>query len=181
MEWMILPLKRYAQFTGRSRRMEYWMWVLFVILAMIVLSILDTVLGLGGRSSVSSVAPGPAGSISYGYGARAYGGVLTGIFGLATLIPGIAVSVRRLHDRDRSGWWILAPGIPYIVGIILTFVAAVSVSWVLMMFAMLLFFAGFIGAIVLLVWYCLPGTAGPNRFGPDPLDITNEQLAQTFE
>ena len=54
MEWMILPLKRYAEFSGRSRRKEYWMWILFLILANIVLSILDAVLGLGGSATTTT-------------------------------------------------------------------------------------------------------------------------------
>ncbi len=65
-------------------------------------------------------------------------GILSGIYGLAMLIPSIAVGVRRMHDIDRSGWWLLIAFVP------------------------------FIGVIVLLVFALLPGTAGDNRFGPDP-------------
>ncbi len=65
--------------------------------------------------------------------------VVSPLFGLATFLPSIAIGVRRLHDLDRSGWWLLLVFIPLI------------------------------GAIVLLIWYCAKGTAGPNRFGPDPL------------
>ena len=61
------------------------------------------------------------------------------LFGLATLLPGLAVAVRRLHDIDRTGWWILLALIPLV------------------------------GAIVLIIWYCTKGTDGPNRFGPNPL------------
>jgi uncharacterized membrane protein YhaH (DUF805 family) len=61
------------------------------------------------------------------------------LFNLAAFLPSIAVAVRRLHDLDRSGWWIL------------------------------LIFLPLIGAVVLIVWYCTRGTEGPNQFGPDPL------------
>lgn len=66
-------------------------------------------------------------------------GLFTGIFTLAILVPSFALVSRRLHDTDRSFWWFLIVLIP------------------------------FIGAILLLVWYCTKGTAGDNRFGPDPL------------
>jgi uncharacterized membrane protein YhaH (DUF805 family) len=66
-------------------------------------------------------------------------GLLSGIAGLALFLPGLAMSIRRLHDRDKSGWLFLLILIP------------------------------FVGAIILLIWYCMRGTIGPNRFGPDPL------------
>ena len=116
MEWMILPLKRYAQFNGRSRRKEFWMWVLFVILATIVLTILDSILGLGGRTVAGPSSSATPTMTSFGYGAAASGGILTMIFSLAILIPNLAVSVRRLHDTNRSGWWILLPLLPYGIG-----------------------------------------------------------------
>jgi uncharacterized membrane protein YhaH (DUF805 family) len=77
---------KYAVFSGRSLRSEYWFWVLFGFLATIVLSIIDSVV-FGTRTSSS--------------------GPLEILFGLATIIPGIAVTVRRLHDVNKSGWWIL--------------------------------------------------------------------------
>lgn len=82
MEWMLLPLKRYAQFDGRSRRMEYWMFFLFTFVVSIVLQILDAMLGLG---------------------------FLYLVFALGVLVPSIAVGIRRMHDTDHSGWWILVP------------------------------------------------------------------------
>lgn len=75
--------KKYAVFSGRSRRSEYWYWTLFTLIAGIVLSLID--------SAVS-------GSHTF---------VLQAIFGLVTFMPGLAVSIRRLHDVDRSGWWML--------------------------------------------------------------------------
>jgi uncharacterized membrane protein YhaH (DUF805 family) len=104
----------YVNFADRASRSEYWYWVLFIIIAEIVTSIID-----------------------YAIGAQ----VLTGIFGLATLLPNIAVAIRRLHDLDRTGWWIFLGLIPVI------------------------------GTIILLIWFCTKGTDGPNRFGPDPLGL----------
>jgi uncharacterized membrane protein YhaH (DUF805 family) len=102
----------YVNFAGRAIRSEYWYWVLFVFLAEIVTAIIDAVIGAQ---------------------------ITTTIFGLAVLLPGLAVAIRRLHDLDRSGWWVLLALIPLV------------------------------GAIVLLVWFCSRGTEGQNRFGPDPL------------
>jgi uncharacterized membrane protein YhaH (DUF805 family) len=134
MEWMLLPLRRYAQFSGRAQRKEYWMFALFVVLGSLVLSGLDTVLGLGGHASSYTVnMPG-----NYAAGSNLSGGILTDIFSLAIIIPSIAVAVRRLHDVDKSGWWLLIELIPIV------------------------------GWIIVLVWACTEGTRGPNRFGPDP-------------
>ena len=83
MNWYIGALKKYAVFSGRARRMEYWMFVLFNL-------IIGFVLGF-----VEGLAGGP--------------GIVGNIYSLAVLIPGIAVGVRRKHDTDRSGWWLLLP------------------------------------------------------------------------
>ena len=110
MEYMIMPLKRYADFSGRSRRKEYWMWVLFVMVGMILVGILDSMLGLGGGStSYSSYSDT---GVSAGFSAG--GGILSLIFLLATLLPGIAVGIRRMHDTDHSGWWVLVPIVPLV-------------------------------------------------------------------
>ena len=103
----------YVKFSGRAMRSEYWYWVLF------------TVLGDDRRRD---------------YRRRArHIGHRSALFGLATLLPSLAVQVRRLHDLDRTGWWIFIGVIPLI------------------------------GWIILIIWYCSRGTAGPNRFGPDAL------------
>lgn len=173
MEWMILPLKRYVDFTGRSRRKEYWLWILFLIVADVVLSILDAVLGLGGSATTTtSTAPGAigaAGSLS--------GGLLSKIFVLGVFVPNIAVAVRRLHDTDRSGWWILLPIVPLLF--IAGGVIAVGVSG--MIVAGVAFLGFFISGLLLLVWYCSEGTRGPNRFGDDPKADLPADLARTFE
>lgn len=174
MEWMILPLKRYAQFSGRSRRMEFWMWVLFVIGAVVVLSVVDSLLGLGGSTQMGTGAVPGATGVTGAY-ANTRGGILTGVFSLAILVPNIAVQVRRLHDIGRSGWWIGSFYLLYVVFLAGVFalgmsalggatpnVAAYGVIFGVGGLAFLIY------AIVLLVFFFLPGTTGPNRYGPDP-------------
>ena len=82
-----LGFQRYFEFSGRSTRAEYWWWGLFVIIAGSVLTGVDWFIGT--------------------YDVETDSGLLNSVFGLATLIPGLAIGVRRLHDIDRSGWWIL--------------------------------------------------------------------------
>lgn len=120
MEWATLPLKKYADFTGRARRKEYWMFALLVIAASVVIGMVEGILGLSGTLAMY--------------------GPLSLLFMLAILIPSIAVGVRRLHDTNRSGWWMLIGLIPIV------------------------------GSIVLLVFFVLEGTRGPNAYGPDPLE-----------
>lgn len=98
MNWYIKVLKKYAVFSGRARRKEYWFFVLFNILISIVFSVIDVAVG------------------SFSEGAAM--GFLGGIYTLAVLIPSIAVGVRRLHDTDRSGWWFLIVLVPFVGGII---------------------------------------------------------------
>lgn len=134
-----MPLRRYADFSGRSRRKEYWMFTLGIL---IVFTIVSAVVGgiagaLGGATNSSN---GVAGLGLAGMG-------ILGLMGLAIIIPSLAVQVRRLHDQDRTGWWILIGFIPYL------------------------------GGLVMLVFMCLPGTRGPNSYGPDP---KQENLADVF-
>ena len=124
MSWYLEALKKYAVFSGRSRRMEFWYFVLFNLIVYIVLSLVDALLGT--YNVVQGV------------------GLLSSIYGLAVLIPTLALWVRRLHDIDRTGWWILINLIPLI------------------------------GTIVLLVFALTPGTPGSNRYGPDPKQATGE-------
>jgi uncharacterized membrane protein YhaH (DUF805 family) len=110
MEYMFLPLKRYLDFSGRSRRREYWLYILFWTIAFYVIMYLDSALGLGGTSS------GYAEGTSVGF--QMTGGILTWVFFAATIIPNIAVAIRRVHDQDKAGWFILIP----IYGFILMFI-----------------------------------------------------------
>jgi len=125
MQWYLKVLKQYADFNGRARRTEFWMFTLFSVIASIVLALVDTLIGTAtfvGSGSAFVYSPG----------------LLGGLYALAVLIPSLAVTVRRLHDQDKSGWFILLGLIP------------------------------FVGGIIVLVFMCLEGTQGPNRYGPDP-------------
>ncbi len=106
---------KYATFQGRACRSEYWYFYLFDVIVFLIAGIVDLAI--------------------FGYDVN----VVSSIWALATFIPAIAVAVRRLHDIDRTGWWLL------------------------------LHFVPLIGLIILLVWFCTRGTAGPNRFGENPL------------
>lgn len=97
MSWYLQALKRWSDFNGRSRRKEYWMFLLFNVIVSIVLGIIDMLIGT--------------------YSMNTGVGVLSGVYMLVVLIPGIAVTIRRLHDTGRSGWWILIALVPIIGGI----------------------------------------------------------------
>jgi uncharacterized membrane protein YhaH (DUF805 family) len=112
MSWYFAVLKKYAQFSGRARRTEYWM---FFVVSLIISAFLAFIDGRAGT-----------------------GGIIGIVYSLAVLVPSLAVTVRRLHDTDRSGWWLL------------------------------IFLVPVIGAIVLLVFAIVDGTPGDNRFGPSP-------------
>jgi uncharacterized membrane protein YhaH (DUF805 family) len=113
MNWYLDIIKhKYATFSGRARRKEYWMFFLINILIAIALAIVEAILGLPG--------------------------ILGGLYALALLIPGIAVTVRRLHDTGRTGWWILIALVPVI------------------------------GFIILLVFMVLDSQPGDNAYGPNP-------------
>ena len=118
MNWYLECLRKYGVFGGRARRKEYWYFVLFNIIIGIVLAFID----------------GATGSFSAEVGM----GLLSGIYFLAVLIPSVAVTVRRLHDTDHSGWWFLISLIPII------------------------------GAIVLFVFTVQDSNAGENKYGPSP-------------
>ena len=99
MNWYLEVLKKYAVFSGRARRKEYWFFVLFNLIISLVLTFIDS--GLGTLNEET------------GYG------LLSGVYSLAVLIPSLAVAVRRLHDTGRTGWWLLIGLIPLIGLIVL--------------------------------------------------------------
>lgn len=113
----------YANFSGRALRSEYWWWVVFVWIAGLVANIIDR--ALGWRVYETTV-----------NGLQQGSGPVAAIVGLALLIPGLAVLVRRLHDTDHSGWWFWLVLIPII------------------------------GWIVLIFFLASAGTPGPNKYGP---------------
>lgn len=101
MQWMILPYRRYFDFSGRSRRMEYWMFALFQVLVGAVISALF---------GVNTYQVGA--TVGFNSALTGTGGLLQNVFGLISFIPGLAVAVRRLHDQDRSGWLLLLIFLP---------------------------------------------------------------------
>ncbi|MBK1659496.1 DUF805 domain-containing protein [Paracraurococcus ruber] len=117
-------LARYAVFQGRARRSEYWWFFLFTILMQLATGVLDA--ALFGRDGMGTI------------------NLLTT---LGLLLPGLAVGVRRLHDTDRSGWWLLVGLVPVI------------------------------GTIALIIWFSTPGLQGSNRYGPDPTRAERFALA----
>lgn len=150
MEYMFLPFKRYFDFSGRSRRMEFWMFMLLIIIVYAVLAVI--VFGTGSAArNLATMDPADTMGI---YGVLFSGmGILFAIWWLVTIIPTIAVSVRRFHDRDMSGWWYLG----VIVGSLLPFI-------------------GVLISLAYLVFMALPGTPGPNRFGEDPKNPSNADV-----
>jgi len=101
MNWFLLALKKYATFSGRAQRAEYWYFYLFYLLIFIGLSMVDGITG--------------------SFNAAAGIGLLGGLYSLALVIPSLAVGVRRLHDTGRSGWWLLIGLIPLIGVLVLLF------------------------------------------------------------
>ena len=89
LDWALMPLRRYTDFSGRSRRKEYWSFWLATVIVGILTSMIDGALGMTGLV-------GPYGP-------------LTALLYLGVLVPSIAVAIRRMHDQDKSGWWILFP------------------------------------------------------------------------
>jgi uncharacterized membrane protein YhaH (DUF805 family) len=121
---MFMPLKRYADFSGRSRRREYWMWMIFILVVQVVLYGLTIGAASNAGGEMTSAVAVPFGALL--------------VFLLAILIPSMAVSVRRLHDQDRSGLYLLLGLVPIA------------------------------GPLAVLVLMSRPGSRGPNRYGPDP-------------
>lgn len=157
-DWAKRPIiEKYADFSGRAPRAEYWWYVLALVVAYIVVAIIEGVLG------IHRMIAGMYGPIS-------------ALLWLATIIPSIAVGVRRLHDVDRTGWWILLPAIPEALMIIMALMTAGAVAagggfgaaMGGLAITALLGLVALIGAIVVLVFSVMPGTKGPNRFGADP-------------
>lgn len=105
MHWMLMPLRRYAEFSGRSRRKEFWMWVLLTT----IVSTIITVIGLLGAEE---------GVFSDEEEITLYFACTLGLMSLLIFIPNLAVIVRRLHDTDRSGWnilWGLVPALGFFI------------------------------------------------------------------
>ena len=150
MDWAKRPLERYADFSGRAPRAEYWWFTLFAIIALVVVSVVENMIGIGGM--IMGVY-GPLSCLLY----------------LGLLVPSLAVGVRRLHDTNRPGWWLIPTVVCYAAAMVVggkeMMTANPTASFGL---AGMLMLAGMAFAIILLVFYCLEGTKGDNSYGPDP-------------
>jgi len=113
MNWYVEVLKKYAVFSGRAHRTEFWMFALFSFIVTIVLSVIDAIIGTMG--------------------------LLYSLYSLAVLLPSLGVSIRRLHDIGKTGWWLLIAFVPVI------------------------------GSIVLLIFMVLESQEGQNQYGPNPI------------
>jgi uncharacterized membrane protein YhaH (DUF805 family) len=104
--------KKYATFTGRASRSEYWWWVLVAVAVGIIINIITAAGGASGATVAAdgSAVPGPGAAV---------GLVLLAIWGLATIVPSLALTVRRLHDVNLSGWLVLLGLVPFLGGIAL--------------------------------------------------------------
>jgi uncharacterized membrane protein YhaH (DUF805 family) len=122
MNWYLDALKKYAVFNGRSHRKAYWLFVLFNMLIAIGLAIVDSMAGTFDQET--------------GFG------LFGALYALAVFLPGLAITVRRLHDTSRSGWWALLVLIPVL------------------------------GALVLIVFMVLDSHPGTNEYGPNPKGVT---------
>ena len=149
-DWAKRPiLEKYADFSGRAPRAEYWWFALAMIVAYVVLSIVESIIGIN--------------HMVFGI----YG-PLTALLWLATIVPSIAVGIRRLHDTSRTGWWILLPIVPYCLAFALGGAALAQGNYAGAGIAAIFMFVGLIAAVALLVFMVLPSTPGDNRYGSNP-------------
>ncbi len=126
---MHVVTQKYAEFSGRARRAEYWNF----LLVQIGLSIIPYALGMIGAA------------MEFGF-LSVVGFVIYGIIALALVVPGLGVSVRRLHDTGRSGWWLLISLVPVV------------------------------GAIAMIYFLVSDGHRGQNQYGPDPKASVNDPI-----
>jgi len=127
MEWYLKVVRdNYSNFEGRARRQEYWMFTLFHVIILFILAL------IGGMVS--------------GFSDSTFGFVPIGIYLLGTIIPSIAVTVRRLHDINKSGWFYLVGMIPYV------------------------------GGFIMLFFTCKNGDVGSNQYGPDPKNPNSDDI-----
>jgi uncharacterized membrane protein YhaH (DUF805 family) len=129
MDWYVAAWKKYADFSGRARRKEYWYFGLFNGLVFIVIYLLIGLLGGFNENDAPRATAIPA-----------Y--VLLALYYLAVIVPSLAVTVRRLHDIDKSGWWIF-----------INFVPAVGGIW-------------------FLILMCMDSVPDANQWGPNPKDAS---------
>ena len=174
MKLMFQPFRRYFDFSGRARRAEFWLFQFFCVAVSVVVGAIDPS-GWSHPPQLEILATGPdigaPVAVSFNLGVFSiFLSIAMSLFGLAVLMPAISVSVRRLHDRDLTGWWIASPFalfllLPFLgVGIFLEFMTGLLIAAII-----IAAIAMIVVAITLFVFFCLKGTNGRNRYGPDPL------------
>lgn len=136
MKYYIHVLKNYARFNGRARRSEYWYFILFNFFVSVIAMIIDNLMG----TTITMQGAGEMVALPYGY--------VYIIYAVFMILPSLAVAVRRLHDVNKSGWFLLISLIPII------------------------------GAIWLLVLFCTNSDDGPNKYGPNPKGSANDEIDQ---
>ena len=165
--------RKYATFSGRAPRSEYWWFALFVFLVSLVLSFVDAALFGTGTAEVDASPAQP----------------LTGLFQLAVLIPVLAAGWRRMHDTGRPGWYVLLPMLAALGGLFFLLVGiggfglaerAGADAGILAQFAaifggtgmLVLVIAQIVLSLLLLWWLTRPSEPAANRYGPPPLEVT---------
>lgn len=166
--------KNYANFSGRARRSEFWFFVLFNFLISLGLSFLGAFL-------------------NFVTGIEIFG-IFSTLYSLAVFIPNMAVAVRRLHDTNRSGWWVLAYYLPSLFTFFFVIIAMVQIMTRYSFYTLdklrpedlpmvalggmaisglvaLVFF------VILLIWMCTDSQPGANRFGPNPKEVAQDPAA----
>jgi uncharacterized membrane protein YhaH (DUF805 family) len=178
------PLAKYAQFKGRSRRSEFWLWLLLCLFIGGAMVVLPPALA----SRLSSTSFAKADNAIAGHAID----LLRTVVGLSLLLPSVAVTVRRMHDLGRSGWIILWPVAVFAAGMALfTAISSLltikmnmahpdspsggeglgTVSGIVVAFAICMILPMLIVSAIMLNFFTNAGTQGPNRFGADPRDI----------
>ena len=144
--------EHYVDFQGRCARRDFWYYVVAYIVGYVVLLIVQSLFGTH---------------------------VLTVLYSLALLLPGLGISVRRLHDIDRSGWWLLIAVVPGVLMMLLAgMTLATGAGGLAFVYGILLPIISLAALALLIYWYAQPGTAGDNQFGAPPTPISPDTTAR---
>ena len=171
--------KKYCVFKGRARRSEYWYWTLFVILLSVGIEVLQGLLSLPalfGKGSVGTL--------------TTFVNVFSGVISAATILPSLGVTVRRLHDTNHSGWWLLALYVLEIAFLVLILggmdssiitgdvpdldFSSMNTTQIALLCLVGVF--GIVLTIVMFIWYCTDSKPGNNKYGPSPKEPSSDQV-----
>ena len=198
---MFQPLARYVDFQGRARRSEYWLWALFLFLLNSALTLVQTFsVGAAGVASV-----GTANAAANPFAVLGLMSIVKVVVFLALLLPSIAVSVRRMHDIDRTGWWIIMPTTVFLLAFIAVIAldggqfinemkalgsvaksgyvapgAGMAMAMAILRPLLWAILLSLLAKLATFIFRVSPGTVGPNRFGPDPKGQATD-IAKVFD